>query len=142
LEHPHECLVDDREHDKADEENLVEKDASSSTTEIGHWLSAFSRTKSPFDHSGNRPEDLALLDGFVIERKWNVIMMIDGDDRFDPFKRTSLAQSRQRERKRFVTNLSWAHNLSSKLVELDRSSLPVEVKEGLGRRSAVAEAIL
>jgi hypothetical protein len=32
--------------------------------------------------------------------------------------------------------------LSSKLVEMDRSSLPIEVKEGLGRRSAVAEAIL
>jgi hypothetical protein len=33
-------------------------------------------------------------------------------------------------------------NLSSKLVEMDRSSLPIEVEEGLGRRSAVAEAIL
>jgi hypothetical protein len=32
--------------------------------------------------------------------------------------------------------------LSSKLVEMDRSSLPIEVEEGLGRRSAVAEAIL
>jgi hypothetical protein len=31
--------------------------------------------------------------------------------------------------------------LSSKLVEMDRSSLPIEVEEGLGRRSAVAEAI-
>jgi hypothetical protein len=48
----------------------------------------------------------------------------------------------ERERKRLVTNLSWAHNLSSKLVEMDRSSLPIEVEEGLGRRSAVAEAIL
>jgi hypothetical protein len=43
---------------------------------------------------------------------------------------------------RLVMNLSWAHNLSSKLVEMDRSSLPIEVEEGLGRRSAVAEAIL
>jgi hypothetical protein len=68
--------------------------------------------------------------------------MIDGDDRFDPLKRTSLARLRQRERKRLVTNLIWAHNLSSKLVEMDRSSLPIEVEEGLGRRSAVAEAIL
>jgi hypothetical protein len=41
-----------------------------------------------------------------------------------------------------VMNLIWAHNLSSKLVEMDRSSLPIEVEEGLGRRSAVAEAIL
>jgi hypothetical protein len=32
--------------------------------------------------------------------------------------------------------------LSSKLVEMDRSSLPIEVEGGLGRRSAVAEAIL
>jgi hypothetical protein len=32
--------------------------------------------------------------------------------------------------------------LSSKLVEMDRSSLLIEVEEGLGRRSAVAEAIL
>ena len=32
--------------------------------------------------------------------------------------------------------------VSSKLVEMDRSSLPIEVEEGLGRRSAVAEAIL
>jgi hypothetical protein len=32
--------------------------------------------------------------------------------------------------------------LSSKLVEMDRSSLPIEVEEGLGRRSAVAEVIL
>jgi hypothetical protein len=32
--------------------------------------------------------------------------------------------------------------VSSKLVEMDRSSLPMEVEEGLGRRSAVAEAIL
>jgi hypothetical protein len=32
--------------------------------------------------------------------------------------------------------------LSSKLGEMDRSSLPIEVEEGLGRRSAVAEAIL
>jgi hypothetical protein len=32
--------------------------------------------------------------------------------------------------------------LSSKLVEMDRSSLPIEVKEGLGHQSAVAEAIL
>jgi hypothetical protein len=30
----------------------------------------------------------------------------------------------------------------SKLGEMDRSSLPIEVEEGLGRRSAVAEAIL
>jgi hypothetical protein len=77
-----------------------------------------------------------------IETKVIVIVMIDGDDRFDPWKRTSLARLRQRERKRLVTNLSWAHNLSSKLVEMDRSSLPIEVEEGLGRRSAVAEAIL
>jgi hypothetical protein len=41
-----------------------------------------------------------------------------------------------------VIGSSWAHNLSSKLVEMDRSSLPIEVEEGLGRRSAVAEAIL
>ena len=68
--------------------------------------------------------------------------MIDGDDRFDPLKRTSLARLRQRERKRLVTNLIWAHNLSSKLVEMDRPSLPIEVEEGLGRRGAVAEAIL
>jgi hypothetical protein len=69
LECLHKSLVHDREYNKADEENLVEKDASSSMTEIGRWLSqtkstrlsAFSRTKSPFDHSGNRPEDLALL---------------------------------------------------------------------------------
>jgi hypothetical protein len=69
LECFHESLVHDREHDKADEENLVEKDASLSTTEIRRWLSqtqstrlsAFSWTKSPFDHSGNRPEDLAFL---------------------------------------------------------------------------------
>jgi hypothetical protein len=33
-------------------------------------------------------------------------------------------------------------NLSSKLVEMERSSLPIEVEEGLGRRSAEAEAIL
>ena len=71
-----------------------------------------------------------------------MIVLIDGDDRFDPLKRTSLARLRQRERKRLVTNLIWAHNLSSKLVEMDRSSLPIEVEEGLGRRSAVAEAIL
>jgi hypothetical protein len=32
--------------------------------------------------------------------------------------------------------------MSSKLVEMDRSSLPIEVEEGLGRRRAVAEAIL
>jgi hypothetical protein len=32
--------------------------------------------------------------------------------------------------------------MSSKLVEMDRSSLPIEVEEGLGRRSVVAEAIL
>jgi hypothetical protein len=32
--------------------------------------------------------------------------------------------------------------LSSKLVEMDRSSLPIEVEEGLGCQSAVAEAIL
>jgi hypothetical protein len=32
--------------------------------------------------------------------------------------------------------------VSSKLVEMDRPSLPIEVEEGLGRRSAVAEAIL
>jgi hypothetical protein len=32
--------------------------------------------------------------------------------------------------------------MSSKLVEMDHSSLPIEVEEGLGRRSAVAEAIL
>jgi hypothetical protein len=76
----------------------------------------------------------------VIERKWNVIVLIDGDDRFDPLKRTSLARLRQRERKRLV--LIWAHNLSSKLIEMDRSSLPIEVEEGLGRQSAVAEAIL
>jgi hypothetical protein len=31
--------------------------------------------------------------------------------------------------------------MSSKLVEMDRSSLPIEVEEGLRRRSAVAEAI-
>jgi hypothetical protein len=35
-----------------------------------------------------------------------------------------------------------SNGLSSKLVEMDRSSLPIEVEEGLGRRSAVAEAIL
>jgi hypothetical protein len=32
--------------------------------------------------------------------------------------------------------------MSSKLVEMDWLSLPIEVEEGLGRRSAVAEAIL
>jgi hypothetical protein len=79
---------------------------------------------------------------FRDQRKWNVIVLIDGDDRFDPLKRTPLARLRQRERKRLVTNLSWAHNLSSKLVEMVRSSLPIEVEEGLGRRSAVAEVIL
>jgi hypothetical protein len=38
--------------------------------------------------------------------------------------------------------LSEITDLSSKLVEMDRSSLPIEVEEGLGRQSAVAEAIL
>jgi hypothetical protein len=33
-------------------------------------------------------------------------------------------------------------DVSSKLVEMDRSSLLIEVEEGLGRRSAIAEAIL
>jgi hypothetical protein len=69
LERLHESLVHDREHNKADEENLIEKDASSSTTEIRRWLSqtksvclsAFLWTKSPFDDSGDRPEDLAFL---------------------------------------------------------------------------------
>jgi hypothetical protein len=69
LERLYKSLVHDREHNKADEENLVEKDASSSTTEIRRWLSqtkstrllAFPWTESPFDHSGNRPEDLAFL---------------------------------------------------------------------------------
>jgi hypothetical protein len=69
LECLYESLVHDREHNKADEENLVEKDASSSMTEIRRWLSqmkstrlsAFSWTKSPFDHPGNQPEDLAFL---------------------------------------------------------------------------------
>ena len=42
----------------------------------------------------------------------------------------------------WLRTLLWAHNLSSKLVVMDRSSLPIEVEEGLGRRSAVAEAIL
>jgi hypothetical protein len=32
--------------------------------------------------------------------------------------------------------------VSSKLIEMDRPSLPIEVEEGLGRRSAIAEAIL
>jgi hypothetical protein len=32
--------------------------------------------------------------------------------------------------------------MSSKLGEMDRSSLPIEVEEGLGCRSAIAEAIL
>jgi hypothetical protein len=32
--------------------------------------------------------------------------------------------------------------LSSKLGEMDQSSLPIEVKEGLGCQSAIAEAIL
>jgi hypothetical protein len=32
--------------------------------------------------------------------------------------------------------------VSSKLEEMDRLSLPIEVEEGLGCRSAVAEAIL
>jgi predicted Zn-dependent protease len=62
-------LVHDREHDKADEENLVKKDASSSTTEIRRWLSqtkstclsAFSWTKSPFDDSGDWPENLVMF---------------------------------------------------------------------------------
>jgi hypothetical protein len=98
---------------------------------------------------------------FVIEREWKMIELMvcldenelhrdegerDRDDRwrwsFRSMKRTSLARLRQRERKRLVTNLSWAHNLSSKLVEMDQSSLPIEVEEGLGRQSAVAEAIL
>jgi predicted Zn-dependent protease len=69
LERLHESLVHDRKHNKADEENLVEKDVSSSTTEIRRWfsqmksthLSAFSWTKCPFDHSSNWPEDLAFL---------------------------------------------------------------------------------
>jgi hypothetical protein len=69
LECLYESLVHDREHKKADEENLVEKDASLLTMEIRRWLSqtkstrlsAFSWTKSPFDHPGNRPEDLAFL---------------------------------------------------------------------------------
>jgi hypothetical protein len=39
-------------------------------------------------------------------------------------------------------NCYLALRLSSKLVEMDRSSLPIEVEEGLGRRSAIAEAIL
>jgi hypothetical protein len=81
----------------------------------------------------------------VIEREWNTIELIvclDGDRRFDPLKRTSLVQLRQRERKNIVTNLSWAHILSSKLGEMDRLSLPIEVEEGLGHQSAVAEAIL
>jgi hypothetical protein len=69
-------------------------------------------------------------------------MCLDGDRRLDPLKRTSLILLRQRERKNIVMNLSWAHNLSSKLGEMDRSSLLIEVKEGLGRRRAVAEAIL
>jgi hypothetical protein len=38
-----------------------------------------------------------------------------------------------------VSELEW---LSSKLVEMGRLSLLIEVEEGLGRRSAVAEAIL
>jgi hypothetical protein len=68
-----ECLdegsVHDREYNEADEEHLVEKNTSSSTTEKLCWLSqakatclsAFLWTKSPFDDSGNRPEDLAFL---------------------------------------------------------------------------------
>jgi hypothetical protein len=57
-------------------------------------------------------------------------------------KRSSLVRLRQRECKNSVTNLSWAHNLSSKLEEMDQSSLPIEVQEGLGRPCAVAEVIL
>jgi hypothetical protein len=47
-------------------------------------------------------------------------------------------QARQPHQKR---GLQYTY-LSSKLVEMDRSSLPIEVEEGLGRRSAIAEAIL
>jgi hypothetical protein len=38
----------------------------------------------------------------------------------------------------------WEHIgvVSSKLGETDQSSLPIDVEEGLGRRSAIAEAIL
>jgi hypothetical protein len=69
LESFYECLVHDREHDKADEENLVQKDASSSMTEIRFWLSqtkstclsSFPQTKSPFDDSGDWPEDFVVL---------------------------------------------------------------------------------
>jgi hypothetical protein len=41
-----------------------------------------------------------------------------------------------------IDELTTMASLSSKLVEMDRPSLPIEVEEGLGRRSAVAEAIL
>jgi hypothetical protein len=54
-------------------------------------------------------------------------------------KRLSFARLQQRERKNIVTKISWAHNL---LREIDRLSLPIEVEEGLGCRSAIAEAIL
>jgi hypothetical protein len=64
-----ESLVHDREHDEADEEDLVKKDASSSTTEIRRGLSqtkstclsAFLWTKSSFDDSGDWPENLVSL---------------------------------------------------------------------------------
>jgi hypothetical protein len=98
-----------------------------------------------FDYHGHeRPASIIAFvwHDFVIERKWTVIVLIDGGDRFDPLKRTSHARLRQRERKNMVTNLIWAHNLSSKLIEMDRLSLLIEVEEGLGRQSAVAEAIL
>jgi hypothetical protein len=80
-----------------------------------------------------------------MEWEWStitLIVLLNGDDCFDPLKRMSLTRLRQRECKNIVTNLSWAHNLSSKLREMDRSSLPIQVEEGLGCRSDVAEAFL
>jgi hypothetical protein len=47
-----------------------------------------------FDYHGHeRPASGIAFEwhGFVIERKWNVIVLIDGDEGFDPLKRTSLA---------------------------------------------------
>jgi hypothetical protein len=69
LESVDESSVHERKDDEAYVEHLVEKCASSSTSEKLCWLSqtkstclsAFLWTKTPFDHSCNRPEDLAFL---------------------------------------------------------------------------------
>jgi hypothetical protein len=69
LESSDERLVHDREYNEADVEHLVKKSTSSSTTEKFRWLSQSKATSlvtllwtdSPFDHSGNRPKDGAVL---------------------------------------------------------------------------------